>query len=70
MQRTAFSLLVLLSLTAIPLSAGAVPAQAERQAVSAQQTTRVADRCPPDYYWEESSYAPHGKFRVAHCAPR
>ena len=32
MQRSAYGLIVLLTLTAIPLSAGAVPAQADRQA--------------------------------------
>jgi hypothetical protein len=32
MQRSAYGLIVLLTLTAIPLSAGAAPAQAERQA--------------------------------------
>ena len=32
MQRSAYGLIVLLTLTAIPLSAGAAPAQADRQA--------------------------------------
>jgi hypothetical protein len=24
--------------------------------------------CAPGYYWEPDAYAPHGKFRPAHCA--
>ena len=52
-------------IAAIPLSAGAVPVAAHHEAgVSAPYT------CPPGYYWEPDAYAPHGKFRPAHCAPR
>jgi hypothetical protein len=55
----------------VPLSAGAVPVQPDRQlAASAQQIAPIAYTCPPGYYWEPDSYAPHGKFRPAHCAPR
>jgi hypothetical protein len=56
---------------AIPLSTGAAPVQADRQAaVSAEQARPAAFRCPPGYYWEPAAYAPHGKFRLAHCAAR
>ncbi|HEX4614636.1 MAG TPA: hypothetical protein VH230_01865 [Stellaceae bacterium] len=47
---------------AIPLSAGAT--------TSARQAASAAYTCPPGYYWEPNSYAPHGKFRPAHCALR
>jgi hypothetical protein len=43
MQRNAYGLIVLLTLTAIPLSAGAAPAQADRQAncVASVDATRA-----------------------------
>jgi hypothetical protein len=50
---------------AIPLSAGAVPVAAHHEAGASTPYT-----CPPGYYWEPDAYAPHGKFRPAHCAPR
>jgi hypothetical protein len=62
---------------AVPLSAGAVPprstgavsAQFDRQAAaSARRDTPAPYACPRGYYWEPGSYAPHGKFRPAHCA--
>jgi hypothetical protein len=57
--------------TAIPLSAGAVPVPAQHEAgISARQVASVMYACPPGYYWEPDAYAPHGKFRPAHCAPR
>lgn len=57
--------------TAIPLSAGAVPVAAQHEAgASARQAASAASTCPPGYYWEPDAYAPHGKFRPAHCAPR
>jgi hypothetical protein len=60
-----------LTVLGIPFSAGAIPVQAHRQAAtSAQQPTSAAYTCPPGYYWEPDAYAPHGKFRPAHCAPR
>jgi hypothetical protein len=57
--------------TAAAQPAGIVPAQADRQAaVSVPRGTQAPDACAPRYYWEPSSYARHGKFRPAHCAPR
>ncbi len=54
---------------AIPLSAGAVPVAADRDAgASARQAASY--NCPPGYYWEPDGDAPHGKFRPAHCAFR
>jgi len=56
---------------AIPLSAGAAPVGAGYQtAATARQATLAAYTCPPGYYWEPAAYAPHGKFRPAHCALR
>lgn len=68
-----------LAALAIPLPAGAVPAQSAgalsaqwspQTAVTAPQGKWAADVCPPGYYWEPANYAPHGKFRPAHCARR
>lgn len=71
MRLNALCLIGALSVLGIPLSAGAVPAQADRQAAaSAQQITPAPDTCPSGYYWEPDAYAPHGKFRPAHCARR
>ena len=57
--------------TAIPLSAGAIPVAAEHEAdTSSQQAASATYTCPPGYYWEPGGYAPHGKFRPAHCARR
>jgi len=57
--------------TAIPLPAGAVPVAADREAgASARQGAPATHTCPPGYYWEPDAYAPHGKFRPAHCARR
>ena len=64
---------------AIPLPAGAVPAQSTgtlfaqwggQAAVTAPQGSSAAYVCPPGYYWEPGSCAPHGKFRPARCARR
>jgi hypothetical protein len=56
---------------AIPVSAGAVPVAADHEAgASARQAAALTYTCPRDYYWEPDAYAPHGKFRLAHCAPR
>jgi hypothetical protein len=61
---------VLMSM-AIPLSAGATPAPADHEAdAGSRQATPATYTCPPGYYWEPDAYAPHGKFRPAHCAPR
>lgn len=55
--------------TAVPFSAGAVPAAPDHQtAASTQEAAPAADTCPPGYYWEPADYARHGKFRPAHCA--
>jgi hypothetical protein len=57
--------------TAAVQPAGMVLAQSDRQAtVSVPRGTQAPDTCAPGYYWEPSSYARHGKFRFAHCAPR
>lgn len=54
--------------TALPLSARAVPVHPAT--TGAQQATSAPYTCPPGYYWEPDGYAPHGKFRPAHCAVR
>jgi hypothetical protein len=57
--------------TAIPLSAEAVPVAADHEAgTSARQAASATYACPRGYYWEPDGYAPHGKFRPAHCAVR
>jgi hypothetical protein len=57
--------------TAIPLSAGAVPVAADHEAgTSAEKAASATYPCPAGYYWEPDAYAPHGKFRPAHCARR
>ena len=57
--------------TALPLSARAIPVQPDHHATtSAQQAASATYTCPPGYYWEPDGYAPHGKFRAAHCAVR
>jgi len=56
---------------AIPLSAGAVPLAVDHEAgTSARPAASATYACPPGYYWEPDAYAPHGKFRPAHCAVR
>jgi hypothetical protein len=80
MRLNALCLIGSLAALAIPFPAGAVPAQPvgavstqwDRQAaVTAPQGRSAADVCAPGcYYWEPGSYAPHGKFRPAHCARR
>ena len=68
-----------LTISAIPLSTGAVavqPAgavllQSGRQiAAGAPPDTPATQACPSGYYWESSGYAKHGKFRPAHCTSR
>ena len=57
--------------TAAVQPVGMALAQSDRQAaVSVPRGTQAPDACPPGYYWEPSTYARHGKFRSAHCAPR
>ena len=57
--------------TAAAQPAGIVPARSDRQAaLSVLRGTQAPDACPPGYYWEPSSYAKGGKFRLAHCARR
>jgi hypothetical protein len=79
MRLNALYLIGTLTISAIPLSAGAVaaqpagavPAQSGGQtAVSAPRGTPATQACPSGYYWESSGYAKHGKFRPAHCARR
>jgi hypothetical protein len=78
MRLNALCLFGCLAALAILLAAGALPAQSteavsaqwrRREAVTALQGELAADICPPGYYWESDGYAPHGKFRLAHCAP-
>ena len=71
MRLSALCLIGAVAVLAIPLSAGAVPAQPDRQAaVSGEQARPAALPRPLGYYWEPDAYAVHGKFRPAHCAPR
>ena len=71
MRLNAICLIAALPVLGIPLSARAIPSQADHQpVVSAQQVAPVTDTCPAGYYWEPDGYAPHGKFRPAHCAFR
>lgn len=57
--------------TAVPLSAEAVSAPPDHQTVAGdRQAASTTYTCPPGFYWEPDAYAPHGKFRPAHCAPR
>jgi len=70
MRLNALRLIGALMVFAIPLSAGAAPLGADRQATGAKQATPAAYACPAGYYWEPDAYARHGKFRPAHCAPR
>ena len=79
MRLNALCLIGSLAAAAIPLAAGATPAQlagkvstqwGRQAAVTVPQGKPAAYVCPPGYYWEPDSYAPHGKFRPAHCALR
>ena len=80
MRLNALCLIGSLAAVAIPLPGGAVvPAQSAgilsaqwggQAAVTAPQGEPAAYVCPTGYYWEPGSYAPHGKFRLAHCARR
>jgi len=72
MSLNALSLFGALAVLGISLSAWAAPAQASRQAAASTQQAGhpAAYICPPGYYWEPEAYAPHGKFRPAHCARR
>ena len=67
MRSSSYGLIVLLALAALPRWAAAAPYQVNRQEVTSSQE---ADGCGPGWYWEQAGYAPHGKFRPAHCAPR
>jgi len=71
MRLNALCLIGALPHLGIPLSARAVPAQADRQAAAgARQATPASYTCPSGFYWEPDAYAPYGKFRPAHCAAR
>ena len=66
-----------LTVLAVPLSAGAqpaqpmAPAQPDRQATTGfQEVAPADDPCASGWYWEGAGYAKHGKWRPAHCAPR
>ena len=69
MRRSSCGLIVLLALAALPRWAAAAAYQANRQEIaSSQEVAQEADGCGPGWYWEQAGYAPHGKFRPAHCA--
>ena len=77
MRLNALYLMGALTVLAMPLSAGAqpaqstVPAQPNRQATTDfQQVTPAEDACGPGLHWEEAGYAKHSQWRPAHCAPR
>jgi len=71
MRLNALCLIGALAILAVPPSAGASPAQTDRQAAdSATLAAPGTYACPAGYYWEPGAYAPRGKFRPAHCAPR
>ena len=72
MRLKALCLIGALCVLGMPTSARSMPEQADRQAAAgAQQATQAAAHtCSPGYYWEPDGYAPHGKFRPAHCAFR
>jgi hypothetical protein len=71
MRLSTLCLIGALTVTAIPLSAYAMPQQSYRQqAASALQDTPAGGTCAPGWYWEPAGYVTHGKFRPAHCAPR
>jgi hypothetical protein len=66
-----------LTVLAIPLSAGAQPAQSTwlgqpnfQTTTDVQQMTPAEDACGPGWRWEEAGYAKHSQWRPAHCAPR
>jgi hypothetical protein len=65
-----------LTVLAIPLSAGAQPAQSTGPAqpnfqatTDVQQMTPEEDTCGSGWRWEEAGYAKHSAWRPAHCAP-
>ena len=55
---------------AIPLSGGATPVAGSRG--KRQRSASRVGYLPLSsrFYCEPDAYAPHGKFRPAHCAPR
>jgi len=60
-----------LTVTAMPLTAGATSPQLYRQQiVGVQRDAPAATACAPGWYWEPAGYVTHGKFRPAHCAQR
>jgi hypothetical protein len=70
MRLKALCLIGVLTVTAVPLSAGAETAAADQQtAPNARQATPATDECGAGWYWEQAGYAKHGKWRPAHCAP-
>ena len=76
MRLNALYLTGVLTVLAIPLSAGAQPAQStvpgqpNSQATTAvQERTPAEDTCGPGWRWEEPGYAKHSQWRPAHCAP-
>ena len=76
MRLNALYLTGALTVLAIPLSAGAQPAQStvpgqpnSQASTDVQQMTPAEDTCGPGLRWEEAGYAKHSQWRLAHCAP-
>jgi hypothetical protein len=59
-----------LAALAIPLSAGAQPVQANRQAPATEQYAAPPTACPAGWVWEPAGYLTSGKWEAAHCAFR
>jgi len=71
MAMCTLSLTTALIVTAIPLSAGAAPAQANHQlAANVEQATPATEACPDGWVWEPPGNTSSGHWRPAHCAPR
>jgi hypothetical protein len=64
MRLNALCLIGVLTVAAVPLSAGAASAAGDRTtAEGGSQAAQSVERCSPGYYWEPDAYATHGKFR-------
>jgi hypothetical protein len=76
MRLDALRLTSALTVLAIPVSAGAQPAQStgpwqpnSQATTDVQQMIPAEDTCGPGWRWEEAAYAKHSQWRPAHCAP-
>ena len=58
--------------TALPLSAGAVPALFGHHSIAAkvEQAKSAKKHCSAGSVWEPAGYLGHGHWRPAHCAAR